>query len=152
MLTSHLGRAALTALIVCTASGAVSQAFAAAPGARPGDAEMTCEAVSAERSQIEADVAKRAEAKAAGERRKQGFMAFAKGAASYAAPHVLGQIGGGSYMGSVAGQAVSQGAQAMANTQPEQNDSTASPPAATAEQQARLQRLTKIAAYRQCGV
>lgn len=143
-------RSAIIPTLVLAAALATT-AQAAAPGARPGDKEMTCEAVAAERASIDADIARRGEKEAAGAKRKQGFMRFAQGAAAYA-PSLLGQFGGDSVTGSLAAQAVGQGAMnALDGAQADAAQRQAPQPFATPEQAARLERLARIAAYRQCA-
>lgn len=145
---------ALCALALAAGSAAPTEAQTAsttkAPGAKPGDREMTCEAVVAEREDIQAAVAKRGEEQAKSASRREGLARFAKGAISGSLPGVLGHLSSGSYVGTVAAQAASQGA-ASALNQPNAAPAQASAPKPTAEQQARLDRLAKIAAYRQCA-
>jgi hypothetical protein len=150
---------ALCALALAAGSAAPAAAQTAAapkasttktPGAKPGDREMTCEAVAAEREEIQAAVAKLGEDQAKSASRRQGLARFAKGAIGGSLPGVLGHFSGGSYVGAVAAQAASQGA-ASALNQPGAAPAQPSAPKPTAEQQARLDRLAKIAAYRQCA-
>ena len=132
------------------AQATAPKAAAKTPGAKPGDREMTCETVAIEREQIQIAVARLGEDQAKSSRRRQGLSAFAKGAVGGALPGMLGQLSGGSYMGSVAAQAASQGA-ASALNQPGGTQAKTGAPKPTPEQQARLERLGKIAAYRQCA-
>jgi hypothetical protein len=131
-------------------TAASKAATAKTPGAKPGDREMTCEAVAAERDEIQAALVKQGEDQAKSSRRRQGLASFAKGAIGGSLPGVLGHFSGGSYAGAIAAQAAGQGAVSAMN-QPGAAQVQPNAPKPTADQQARLDRLVKIAAYRQCA-
>lgn len=126
---------------------------AGAPGARPNDKQMTCEDVVKEQAEINQAVAKRAEKKAAGKKLGKGLFGFAKTFAGSAVPSAIGTMGGSSVAGSIAARAASQSAgQAIYDAGRTTGNSAQSDaaPQPDAEQQARLDRLAKIGAYRQC--
>jgi len=142
---------AISVLALALATGAPVRAAAAAdPAARPGDKEMTCEVVAQERLTIQAAVTKRGEDQAKSAKRKQMLGGFARSFASAAAPSLLGQMGGNSMLAGAAVQAANQtAAQTMTAPSAAAAVPTAAPAPTTAEQ-ARLDRLTRIGAYRQC--
>ncbi|MEW5684005.1 MAG: hypothetical protein AB1942_03710 [Pseudomonadota bacterium] len=121
-------------------------ADAAAADLRRAAEAPSCEKIAAERAALETEVARRSGTSDG----RAGFLRFARGAASYAAPHLLGQLGGGSGMGSVAARAAGQGAVA-ALSQPTPEASSATPtPKPSRKQQARLDRLSRLAADQKC--
>lgn len=123
---------------------------APAPGAMPHDKTMTCEMIAGERTAITEAVAAKTAQKEKSAKLKKGLFGFAKGMASAMVPGAA-LLGGGSMIGSLAAQGMSQSAvQAIngaGNSAPKPVD-VAQP---TAEQQARLTRLDTIGAYRQCA-
>jgi hypothetical protein len=122
-------------------------------GAKPEDKSMSCEQIQAEQAQINADVQKRGEKKAANAKRMGGLMNFAKSAASYAVPGAISQMGGyGGGMTGVLSQSAGWAAQsALQNSASTPHAAPAAKSKASAAEQARLDRLASIAAYRQCA-
>ena len=132
-----------------------AQSFAqtADPAARPGDREMTCADVARERAQIMTAVNGAVAPARGGGAFGRGLMGFARNMASVAAPAVIGSMGGGSYVGTIAAQAAGQAASQSISDLGDMSAPVATPvvPQATAEQQARLDRLARIDAFRQCA-
>ena len=121
-----------------------------APGARPGDKEMTCEDVAKEQAKINKDIKKSADAKNAGKKVGKGLLGFVKNVAQSTVPTAVSGLGGSSVVGAAAGRAASQEVGSAIYDAGRNTGNTAAEAKATPEQQARLDRLAKIGAYRQC--
>lgn len=136
-------------LFVVSASAAIGQTV---PGARPGDKQMTCEDVTKEQAKINKEVQKSASRKAAGKKLGKSLFGFAKNIASATVPSAVGGLGGSSIVGAAVGRAASEsvGSAIYRAGETPGGPAQTNEPKPTAEQQARLDRLTKVAAYRQC--
>jgi hypothetical protein len=135
-------------LLVTPLAAAVGQT---SPGAKPGDKEMTCDAVAKEQAQINKDIEKQFKRKQAGKKVGGGLLGFAKNFASSAIVPKVGGLAGSGVVGGAVGRAATQSmGSAIYDAGRTTGNTQASGPQATPEQQARLDRLGKIATYRQC--
>lgn len=152
-LFSHAACALALALALSPVFPVQALAQTADPAARPGDREMTCADVSNERAQIMAAINSPATPARGGGAFGRGLMNFARNVASTAAPAVIGSMGGGSYVGTIAAQAAGQAASQSISDLGDMSTPVATPvvPQANPEQQARLNRLARIDAFRQCA-
>ena len=146
--------ATMTAALALTAvpSGSYAQtapATSAIPGAMAGDRTMTCVDIATERASIQEVVAAAAGKKQAAAKSKKRLFGFAKTFASLAIPGAAIGLGGSSMLGSIAAQSAGQTAsQAVSSTGGATPSVQVGP---TAAQQARLDRLQAIGAFRQCA-
>jgi hypothetical protein len=146
-------RTLIAATLMATTApyAAAAQTAQAAPaGAKAGDKEMNCAQVTAERAEINQAVVDGAAKKQKSAKLKKGLFGFAKTFASMAIPGATMGLGGGSMLGSLAVQSVSSTASQAVSSATIGSGAPAEAKA-TAKQQARLDRLDKIGAYRQCG-
>lgn len=135
--------------LITSAASAVGQT---SPGARPGDKEMACQDVAKEQAKINGDIQKRAGRKAAGKKLGKGLFGFAKNLAAATVPSTVSGLGGSSVLGGAVGRAASQevGGAIYDAGRTVGNGAQPAKSAAKPEEQARLDRLSKIGAYRQC--
>lgn len=123
-----------------------------APGARPGDKEMSCEAVAKEQEQINKDIEKRFKRKQSGKKLGGGLLGFAKNLASSTIVPKVGGLAGDGVVGGAVGRAATQSIDgAIYDAGRQTGNAQPQGPQASPEQQARLDRLAKISAYRQCA-
>lgn len=158
----------IPAAAALTLAAALQPAFAqdADVAVRAGDSNLSCEAIITEINTLTAQAAEQAQRAEGRARAGRGFMSFARGALSAAAPVIaqgamggLGNMGGGDGVGALIAQSAIQQAQAQAMTaamtaaQP-QTDAYGQPaqpaPAAAPVQSPRVQHLNTLFMQRGC--